>query len=284
MMGHQTILAPGFEAGRRRAGPIAPRRSGLLLTALVLSVGAHLLLALLIALLPRALPQDARPQEEGTVELLMVEKKGAEPSQAGQPKDSRPTPVPAETADAPKVEAQNNQTQKDETVAPESKAAQAPPALKDGDEPVPPSSTEQAPPKAAASDGGPATKQAEAGATPPRSQQGPVFKLGGTDSESNAIVLGGRVLPAMKDDRFRNRPPVYPVEAEIRGEHGSVVVVIHVSENGVATGAHVLESSGYTLLDRAAVDAVRKWRFHPAMKEGRSIPFDMPFRFIFEAY
>jgi len=44
----------------------------------------------------------------------------------------------------------------------------------------------------------------------------------------------------------------------------------------------VLVSSGYDILDQAAVTAVRKWHFRPAMQEGRSIPFDMPFRFIFE--
>ena len=69
----------------------------------------------------------------------------------------------------------------------------------------------------------------------------------------------------------------------MRGDHGAVVVMIHVSEAGVATGADVLESSGVELLDRAAIEAVRRWHFHPAMREGRTIPFDMPFRFIFEA-
>jgi protein TonB len=88
----------------------------------------------------------------------------------------------------------------------------------------------------------------------------------------------------MPDNRFRNRPPAYPAEAEMRGQHGAVVVVIHVSENGVAASVDVVESSGVAVLDQAAVAAVRKWRFHPAMQAGRTIPFDMPFRFVFEAY
>jgi periplasmic protein TonB len=124
----------------------------------------------------------------------------------------------------------------------------------------------------------------EGTAVVPPFARGPVFDLGGTESESNAIVLGERILPAMKDDKFRNRPPVYPVEAEIRGEHGSVVIVIHVSEHGVATGADVAESSGYDVLDQAAIVAVRKWHFHPAMREGQPIPLDMPFRVTFEPY
>jgi protein TonB len=131
-------------------------------------------------------------------------------------------------------------------------------------------------------------KSAEA-ATPrqesaPASATGPVFDLAGTESESNAYVLGAGVVPAQPDDRFRNRPPIFPHDAELRGEHGTVVVVIHVSESGVASSVDVMESSGVASLDRAATDAVRKWHFRPAMQEGRSVPFDMPFRFIFQAY
>jgi protein TonB len=249
-----------------------------LLIAVALSVVVHLAAALLVVLLPRILPKEAQPQEQGTVELLMVEKKGAEPSQAGQPKDTNPTPKLSEKSDAAKAV-----DPKDAAVTPPAKAVPTPPLPEHGDEPTPPP-IEQVEPKAAETTTPPPQKEAQAQPMPPRSQEAPVFDLGGTDSESNAIVLGGRVLPAMKDDRFRNRPPVYPVEAETRGEHGSVVVVIHVSENGLASGADLLESSGYDVLDQAAMTAVRKWHFRPAMKEGRPVPFDMPFRFIFEPY
>ena len=117
----------------------------------------------------------------------------------------------------------------------------------------------------------------------PKSQEAPVFDLAGTESESNAEVLGGRVVPASPDDRFRNRPPIYPREAAMRGEHGAVVILIHVSENGVATGVDVMETSGVASLDKAAVDAVLKWHFRPALHEGLAVPFAMRFRFIFDA-
>ena len=111
-----------------------------------------------------------------------------------------------------------------------------------------------------------------------------MFDLAGTDSDSNAIALGNQIVPAMKDDRFRNRPPIYPTDAQTLGQNGTVVVLIHVSENGVATGADVVESSGFEVLDRAAVTAVLKWHFRPAMRDGRTVAFDMPFRFVFEPY
>jgi periplasmic protein TonB len=306
-MERQTISAPRFEVRRRRRQPMAMRRRRFLLIAAVLSVAFHLGAALLVVLLPRILPGEPRQEEQGTVELLMVEQKGAEPSEAGQPQNATPAPVPPAPIPAPpappepvhaepmpaepaasepvpseKAGAAKAEDQKDATAAPSPEAASESPASEHTDERAPaPAPAEQAPPEAATR---PARTQVEAQPSPPQSREAPVFDLSGTESESNAIVLGGRVLPAMKDDRFRNRPPLYPVEAGIRGQHGSVVVVIHVSENGLATGADVLESSGFDSLDQAAVTAVRKWHFHPAMKAGRAVPFDMPFRFIFEAF
>jgi periplasmic protein TonB len=274
MMGQETISAPELQAGRSREAPTASRRRRFLLTAVVLSVAAHLAAALLIVLLPRVVPQEARPQEEGTVELLMVEKKGAEPSQAGQPDEHEPTLVPPEK----KTETPRQEAPRTETPALASDANPAPRVPENGDEPVPPTSA-QAP-----SHPDKAVPAQMASRPAPPTPEAPVFDLEGTESDSNAVALGARILPAMPDNKFRNRPPAFPVEAEMRGQHGTVVVVIHVSENGIATGAEVTQSSGVEALDQAAIAAVRKWRFHPAMQAGRTIPFDMPFRFVFEAY
>lgn len=257
----------------------------------MLSVAVHVGIATLIVSLPRLMPKDPQPSEQGTVELLMVEQKGAQSGAAVQSKDVTLPPKPPEKPSPPKAE-----QQVDETPKPPSNSVPVPPAPEAGDEPVPPSSAQDkakstaetppapktsAPDNANSEKAGPG-KEATEQPAPPQSQKAPVFDLEGTDSESNATVLGERVLPAMKDDRFRNRPPIYPVEAEIHGEHGSVVVVIHVSENGLASGADVVESSGFNVLDQAVLTAVEKWHFRPAMREGRSVPFDMPFRFIFE--
>ena len=116
----------------------------------------------------------------------------------------------------------------------------------------------------------------------PPSQEAPVFNLEGTESESNAIALGAQILPAMPDNRFRNRPPAYPVEAEMRGQHGDGGRVLSMSRKMASQPAPMYGKLGVDALDQAAVAAVRKWHFHPAMKAGQAIPFDMPFRFIFE--
>ncbi len=92
-MGRKTISAPEF-AGRRSGGRLAASRGRrFLLTAATLSVAIHVGVALLIVLLPRVVSQDAPPREEGTVELLMVEKKGAQPSTPGQPQERPPLPT-----------------------------------------------------------------------------------------------------------------------------------------------------------------------------------------------
>jgi protein TonB len=259
----------------RRPGRSAlPLNSRFLLIALLVSIGLHVLLFSAIVLLPRLLPVTAPPREQGTIELLMVEQKGAEPGAVHQPQENQP---------------QNQQAAPPPKADPGKEAVVKPPlqplppqVAKQAAEPVPPP-PEPSPSPAASAKPQPEEKPTETAVTPPPAPKAPVFDLQGTDSDSNDIALGDHILPAKPDDRFRNRPPVYPMEAQMLGQHGEVVVVIHVSEGGVATGVDVLTSSGFDVLDQAAIAAVQKWRFHPAMKDGRTIPFDMPFRFVFEA-
>ena len=112
--------------------------------------------------------------------------------------------------------------------------------------------------------------------------QAPEINLPGNDSETNAFVIGEHVIPASIDAKSRNREPVYPLEAVRRAEQGAVILLIHVSPEGLASGVDVLKSSGHASLDRAARDAVAAWHFLPAVKDGQPIPFDMPMRVTFQ--
>ena len=67
--------------------------------------------------------------------------------------------------------------------------------------------------------------------------EAPKINLGGTDSETNAIVTGPSVIPASVDAKFRNQEPVYPPEAVRRAEQGAVMLLIHVSPEGLADAA-----------------------------------------------
>lgn len=63
--------------------------------------------------------------------------------------------------------------------------------------------------------------------------------------------------------------PKYPAQALRRGEHGTVTVSARIGPDGVPASVEVARSSGSRVLDRAAVDAVRRWRFRPALADGR---------------
>jgi protein TonB len=68
----------------------------------------------------------------------------------------------------------------------------------------------------------------------------------------------------------------------MNGEHGTVVLMIHVSPAGSTAGVDVVRSSGYVLLDRAAQEAVMHWRFLPAVKDGQAVASNMTMGFVFD--
>jgi TonB family protein len=61
-----------------------------------------------------------------------------------------------------------------------------------------------------------------------------------------------------------NAPPAYPVLARRFGHEGRVAIRVRVSAAGGVEEASVSESSGFASLDRAALEAVRAWRFTAA--------------------
>ncbi|NBW00682.1 MAG: energy transducer TonB [Betaproteobacteria bacterium] len=74
------------------------------------------------------------------------------------------------------------------------------------------------------------------------------------------------------DASFRgNRIPDYPQMSRRLGEQGAVVLRVMISQDGRAGEIQLSKSSGYSRLDRAAIEAVRDWRFVPALKGGRPV-------------
>ena len=74
------------------------------------------------------------------------------------------------------------------------------------------------------------------------------------------------------DASFRgNRIPDYPQISRRLGEQGAVVLRVMITPDGRAGEVQLLKGSGYARLDRAAIEAVRDWRFVPALKGGRPI-------------
>lgn len=61
-----------------------------------------------------------------------------------------------------------------------------------------------------------------------------------------------------------NLAPLYPPLARKRGWEGIVRLSVLVRNDGTADQVDIQESSGYQILDRAAQNAVKNWKFTPA--------------------
>ncbi|MGH8146735.1 MAG: energy transducer TonB [Rhodanobacteraceae bacterium] len=66
--------------------------------------------------------------------------------------------------------------------------------------------------------------------------------------------------------------PQYPVEAARNQTSGYAVVQFTVEPNGSVKNAHVINSQPRRVFDHAAVQAIERSKFEPAMKNGQAIP------------
>lgn len=91
-------------------------------------------------------------------------------------------------------------------------------------------------------------------------------------------------LPSTDADYLQNPPPAYPAFSMRLREQGKVLLHVQISAQGTALDAQVKRSSGYPRLDRAAVEAVRKWRYVPGKRGGvpETMWFDVPVIFELE--
>jgi len=94
---------------------------------------------------------------------------------------------------------------------------------------------------------------------------------------ATAPVAPPRACP----DYERNPPPPYPRSARRLGLEGAVLLEVRVSARGTVEGLRVQQSSGYAVLDQAALKAVKGWRFRPALAGAVPIPWtvEVPVRF-----
>ena len=68
-----------------------------------------------------------------------------------------------------------------------------------------------------------------------------------------------------------NKKPIYPVFAKRYGTEGEVQLKVSISPSGRVDTVTIQKSSGSDLLDKAAVTAVRTWRYHPAVRDGQPV-------------
>jgi protein TonB len=73
--------------------------------------------------------------------------------------------------------------------------------------------------------------------------------------------------------KIYDAPALMPELARQAGVQGLVILEITIGTDGAVTDAKVLRS--IPLLDRAALDAVRQWRYEPTLLNGQPVPVVM---------
>jgi periplasmic protein TonB len=81
-----------------------------------------------------------------------------------------------------------------------------------------------------------------------------------------AEPTGPATAPRFDAAYLNNPKPEYPRLAKRMGEQGRVMLRAHVTPEGMADEVRVHSSSGSSLLDESALQAVRKWKFVPARR------------------
>lgn len=106
----------------------------------------------------------------------------------------------------------------------------------------------------------------------PRDAATPTANTDAAMGEKQATANEEPLVEARYNVTSLNNPkPPYPLAARKRGIEGQVLLRARVQEDGRCAMVETKKSSGYTMLDSAAVETVKKWRFAPATLSGTPI-------------
>ena len=98
--------------------------------------------------------------------------------------------------------------------------------------------------------------------------------------DDRSIDVEVEVQVDQKPSVLRKVDPKYPEAARRANREAVVILEFTVDVNGKATDIKVAEPKGFGF-DEAAIDAIKRWRFTPAKKDGASVPMRVrqPIRF-----
>lgn len=102
-----------------------------------------------------------------------------------------------------------------------------------------------------------------------------------SDNSQKATPAAARVIDEATPLYRVNPPPKYPRIAKRRGQEGLVLLEALISIAGRVNELKILKSSGHSLLDNAALRAVRTWSFSPGSVDGmlEEMSVKVPVRF-----
>ena len=101
----------------------------------------------------------------------------------------------------------------------------------------------------------------------PTAPVAPSLPASATPSGTSPAIAGNNTSPIP----ISRVAPAYPREALRRGVSGTVRVQATIAPDGSVERMELAQSSGDRYLDRAAMEAVRRWRFSPAMRNGQPV-------------
>lgn len=87
-------------------------------------------------------------------------------------------------------------------------------------------------------------------------------------AESTNLGTGGSDRDAVPIVRVE---PQYPMRAAQRGIEGWVEIAFSIDKAGRVTGARVVRSKPRRVFDKAALTAVRKWKYNPKIENGTAV-------------
>jgi len=82
-----------------------------------------------------------------------------------------------------------------------------------------------------------------------------------------SVMQGGDLSSQM----VSGKPPRYPIESRRKREQGTVVLTLMLGLDGAVETIAIARSSGFSRLDDAARDAVRRWRWRPMIQQGQPV-------------
>ncbi|HEV7778518.1 MAG TPA: energy transducer TonB [Luteibacter sp.] len=112
-------------------------------------------------------------------------------------------------------------------------------------------------------------QQATAAITAPK----PVAKV--AEASNNDAAINDAILT-------KKVPPRYPTAALRANQEGWVDVEFTVDGGGKVGGVNIVDSQPKHVFDRAAIDAVSRWEFQPATRNGEAMPVTMRRRILFQ--
>jgi TonB family protein len=92
-------------------------------------------------------------------------------------------------------------------------------------------------------------------------------RTSGQASGRQPVAIG---MGINRPEKTKDVPPIYPAEAKAAGIGGMVIIETVIDENGDVSEARIIRS--VPMLDQAALDAVRQWKYTPTFVNGQAVP------------